>query len=75
MQRGMGRVLCGVIVRRVHQRRHTVVRATNLLGGGFKRWREHRREDSPPCAACTLPVQVGVAVGAYFSQVVGEWFG
>ena len=81
MLRGMGRVLCGVLDRRVRQRQQPTVLATDLFGGGLERWREHGREDSPSCAGCTLPVQVGVALGTIlFCQMqeavrcaVGTW--
>ena len=69
MLRGMGRVLCGVLDRRAHQRRQPMVFATDLSGGGLERWREHGREDSQSCDVCTLPVQVGVALGAMLYPV------
>lgn len=65
MLRGMGRVLCGALDRRVWQRQRPIACATDLSGGGLKRWRLHGREDSQSCAICALPVQVGVAVGGH----------
>ena len=44
MLRGMGRVLCGVLDGRVCQQQQPMVCATDLSGGGLKRWGEHGRD-------------------------------
>ncbi len=65
MLRGMGRFFWRGR-RRSGRKPHKIsIHTTDLLGGGVSGWREHGREDSPSCAACTLPDRVGVAVGGY----------
>ena len=66
MLRGMDRVLCSVLGHRVRQRQQPVVCATELSGGGLKRWPVHAREDGQSRAICALPVRVGVAVESRF---------
>ena len=63
MLRGIGRVLQRGLRCDGRQGYKTSVRTTHLFCSGVSGWREHGREDSQFRAICTLPAQVGVAVG------------
>ena len=76
MLRGIGRVLRRALCCDGRKRYKTSVHTTHLLCSGVSGWREHGREDSQSCASCTLPVQVGVAVGGYlFLRLSAGGFG